>query len=164
MGVAYSFVSRWEAPASPERCWDELVRTLQAGGGSWWRALSVSEPPAALAEGETLGLAVRSPLGYRLRVGLTLTDVREGALIAAASDGDLRGRGRVELVPMGARRTEILWGWDVTTERTWMNAAAVILRPAFARAHHAVMRAGERGMRAALAVPSEHRPTSDDTR
>lgn len=125
---------------------------LRPGAGpTWWPGLRIVEPPEALVAGERLALLVRSPLGYRLRVRLTLTEVEPGRSIAAASTGDLRGAGRVVVAEAGEEASVVVFHWDVSTERAWMNATAFALRPVFERAHTAVMRAGERGMRTALA-------------
>ncbi len=151
MGAAYSFVSRWRVPAPRERCWAELERVMGTGGDvRWWRGVSIPRPPRRLAEGEGFTLAVRSPLGYRLTAALELVTVEGPRELEASAVGDLRGRGRVVVQADGPQASVLRFEWDVATERAWMNATAPILRPVFARAHAAVMRAGERGLRAAL--------------
>lgn len=151
MGAAYSFVSEWDVPADAGRCWDELVRSLSAGGGpTWWRGVLVADGLERPEVGESITLVVRSPVGYRLRMRLTITDLVPGRLVAATSSGDLRGAGRVDIEPTGAASALVRIHWDVVTERPWMNASAPLLRPLFSAAHAAVMRAGERGLRAAL--------------
>lgn len=151
MAAVYSFVSRWTVPASRERCWRELERLLRPdGSASWWRAVTLIDAPGALREGERMTLAVRSPLGYRLRVRLTVTDVAPGERVVAESDGDLRGSGSIEIEAQGADAASIVFHWNVATERRWMNASAFVLRPVFERAHASVMRAGERGLSRAL--------------
>ena len=37
--------------------------------------------------------------------------------------------------------------WEVDTAKRWMNALAPLLRPLFVWNHHAIMRAGEAGLR-----------------
>ncbi len=96
-------------------------------------------------------LAVRSPLGYALRMRLELSEVDPGRTIAATSDGDLRGRGSVTVDADGAEASVVTFHWDVETRRRWMNLTAGLLRPAFEAAHAHVMARGERGLRAALA-------------
>ncbi|GAA1950145.1 hypothetical protein [Microbacterium deminutum] len=166
MGTAYSFVSVWRVPASAPRCWAELVRMItppaartesvagsQRGAvATWWRSVSV-EPPRRIAVGEGMALHVRSPLGYALRVHLTLTGVEDGRFLSAASAGDLRGAGSVAVEAAGDAASVVTFHWDVATERRWMNATAFVLRPVFEHAHAHVMRQGERGLRAALSTP-----------
>lgn len=152
MPAAYSFVSEWRTPASPARCWGEVERMLLSDRGtSWWPAVGVDPRPASLAVGESLGLRVRSPLGYVLRVRLLLTGVEEGRMLSATSDGDLKGFGSLMIAERldGARLT---WEWRVTTQPRWMNATAFALAPLFRGAHRRVMAAGERGMLRALAT------------
>ncbi|WP_019179242.1 hypothetical protein [Microbacterium yannicii] len=178
MPAEYSFVSRWRVPASADRTWEELERRLrpssQAGGeqAPWWPGLAVDMAPRRLAAGERLVLTVRSPLGYRLRLLLELTLVEPGRRLAARSDGDLRGGGAVTIeaagveagpmrpeapgdapaAPGGGVGTVVEFQWDVETRRAWMNATAPVLRAVFERAHAHVMRRGEAGLRAAVAV------------
>lgn len=157
MPASYSFVSRWDVPLPPERAWAELERALRPGAGlAWWPGVTLAMPPRRLVPGERLVLAVRSPLGYGLRVRLELTDVAPGRTLAATSEGDLRGSGRVTVEPRGGAAS-VIFHWDVETTRTWMNVSGPLLRPVFALAHAWVMRRGERGLRAALAAGSEPR-------
>jgi hypothetical protein len=150
MSAEYAFVTRWSVDASEERCWAEFERMLLSDTGeSWWPGFEIVERPSRLAVGEELTLSVRSPLGYGLRVRVTITAVERGSEIAAASVGDLRGTGRVVIEPDGAGTT-VTFHWNVVTEKAWMNATAGILRPAFERAHAHVMAAGEKGFREAL--------------
>lgn len=165
MPAEYSFVSRWNVPATADRTWRELERVVTSPTAStaapattpgdarptWWRGVRIGEAPAALEPGAIVRLAVRSPIGYRLRISLTITEVGPGPALAATSAGDLRGRGRLRVEPDGDAASVVVFHWDVATDRRWMNAAARALRPAFERAHAHVMRAGERGLREELA-------------
>lgn len=151
MPAVYSFVSRWRVPVAPQRAWDELERELLPGaGGDWWPGVTVPMPARRVEPGERIVLAVRSPLGYALRMRLEIVAVEPGRAIAAASDGDLRGSGRVTVAEDGDGAS-LTFHWDVETRRAWMNATAFALRPVFERAHGHVMRRGERGLRAQLA-------------
>ena len=151
MPASYSFISRWRVPVPPERAWQELTRSLRPGAGPrWWPGFTVPMPPRRLVAGERMVVAVRSPLGYTLRIRLELSGVEPGRRIAARSDGDLRGSGRVEIHRVGDDASVVELCWDVESRRAWMNATAWLLRPAFERAHARVMRRGEEGLRAAL--------------
>jgi hypothetical protein len=151
MAAAYVFASRWEVPAAPMRCWTLLERMLLTADTSWWPGVRIDAAPDRLAPGVRLRMSVRSPLGYRLRTALVVDDVIPGRSISAASMGDLRGRGRVD-IHATTTGSVIIVRWEVATERGWMNATAFALRPAFVGAHRRVMAAGERGIRAALAA------------
>jgi hypothetical protein len=153
----YAFTSRWRIPATPEACWTVTERMLRPGGASWWPGVRVAEAPIALAPGEELTLVVQTPLGYRLRIRLTLGEVSRPHRLVARSAGDLAGEGAVTLAAVGAAGTIVDVRWEVATHRRWMNATAPVLRPAFVLAHAVVMRAGERGLRRAVRAPSETR-------
>lgn len=171
MSASYSFGSQWRLPVAPQRAWDELVRALAPGAGPrWWPGFALAMAPRRMVPGERMVIEVRGAFGYRLRMRLEITEVDPGRAIAASSDGDLRGSGRIEIradgdaagptrpeapddaqaAPGGGVGTIVEFFWDVETRRAWMNASAWLLRPAFERAHARVMRRGEEGFRAAL--------------
>ena len=106
---------------------------------------AIAEP----AVGTTCTLIVRSPLGYRLRVDLRIVAFEPHRLIAASADGDLRGRGSVE-VEAAAGGSVVRFHWDVVSEPPWMNVTAFALRPLFLAAHARVMARGQRGLRAVV--------------
>ncbi|MFT4230910.1 MAG: hypothetical protein QM602_11540 [Microbacterium sp.] len=154
MEADYRLVSVWRVPVAPDACWAQMKRTLQERGEiPWWPGVSVPEPVARLAAGERFALAVHSPLGHRLRVRLTLTEVaKRRGRVAAAAEGDLLGTGTMVL-EKDAEGAVITFRWHVSPTRRWMRATAPLLKPAFTRAHAAVMREGERGLRVHLAAP-----------
>lgn len=151
MPARYSFVSSWHVPIPAPRAWEELTRLIVAPQLEWWPAVTVPEPARAVEPGEGLVLAVRSPVGYRLRIRLIIDEVERGHRIAVTSTGDLHGSGRLEVTPDGEQGAAVAFHWVVDTQRRWMNATAWLLRPVFERAHTRVMAAGERGLRAELA-------------
>jgi len=150
MDAPYAFESRWDVPAAPAQCWPLLERALQPGP-SWWPGVTVPDPPDRIEPGALLTFRVRSRLGYVLRMRLRITEVRSGVRIAAASTGDLEGRGSIDVAPGEAGRTLITIRWQVVTRRRWMNATARVLRPVFVAAHGRVMRDGERALCATIA-------------
>jgi len=145
----YSFRTIWRVDASPEHVWAEIERVMAGESAGWWPAFRV-ERPAPLERGAALGVVVRAPFGYRLRIVLTLTDVEPRRSIAARSAGDLEGGGGIEITPEGGG-SAMRFVWDVAVRKRWMRVASPILRPVFALAHGLVMRAGERGLRRAVA-------------
>jgi hypothetical protein len=165
MPAAYSFVTRWHITVPVDRAWTEIermisiraqsehsIRRLHPGAErTWWPGLTLPMPARRLAAGERMVLAVRSPLGYRLRMLLEISDVDPGRSIEAISRGDLRGTGRVSVAADGAGASVVTFRWNVETDRVWMNTTAWLLRPVFERAHAHVMRRGERGLREVIA-------------
>lgn len=154
----YRFVSTWATHVPPERCWSILERSLRDGRIAWWPQVEIHGVGIRGADGggtvrvepdEPLRMRVRSPLGYALEVELRLTEVEAPRRLAARSRGDLDGGGTLDI-----HRTEdgsdLVWTWTVTPRRRWMRVTGPLLRPAFAAAHTAVMRRGERGFRRAV--------------
>ena len=154
MGAAYAFTSTWHIDAPVDACAAAFTQMFTSPDGratdSWWRGVRVESAPARIAVGERVLLGVRSPLGYRLRVELTITAWRADSEIAATSVGDLTGQGSITLHARSADAASVTIVWTVTTERAWMTKTSVLLRPVFTAAHAWVMRDGERGLRAAV--------------
>lgn len=151
MSAEYSFTTRWHVPADAAWCWAQMEDLLHSGEASWWPAVVVTRPPAGVEVGNTLTLRVRSPLGYRLEVDLTLTEVERPTRLAAASDGDLAGTGRIEVDAQGAE-SDIRIVWEVSIRKRWMRTVAPALRPVFVWAHESVMVGGEHALLARLAA------------
>ncbi|ABY22523.1 conserved hypothetical protein [Renibacterium salmoninarum ATCC 33209] len=143
----YSLHTVWRLPASSERCWHELVvlRSWQ----HWWPAFQLSSPSSSHdpSIGEELMLTVRSPLGYKLRVGLKITDITHLSRLQVSGSGDLNGVGGTNFADEGSSeqpKTVISIGWTVRTTKRWMNLLAPVAAPAFSWAHRKVMADGER--------------------
>ncbi|WP_203138379.1 hypothetical protein [Microbacterium sp. JZ31] len=149
MRADYSFESRWAVPAPPGRCWREIERTVTGASGAWWPGVRVERPASALTPGASVVLAVRAPLGYRLRCTLRITAIESDSSLDADSSGDLVGHGAIRIRPTGDG-SAIEIRWDVTVQRAWMRMLSPVLRPVFAAAHGMVMRMGERGLRRAV--------------
>ncbi|MBQ1444575.1 MAG: SRPBCC family protein [Renibacterium salmoninarum] len=146
----YSFHTVWTLPASPERCWHELValRSWQL----WWPAFQPEQPAGSgpARPGDQIALRVRSPLGYRLRLRLEITGVVPMRRLDVAGSGDLAGVGRADFEAAGSigqPSTVLRIDWTVATTKAWMNALAPVAAPAFAWAHGKVMADGERRFR-----------------
>ncbi|MBN9214345.1 MAG: hypothetical protein ABS62_08435 [Microbacterium sp. SCN 70-200] len=151
MRHAYAFTSRWHIAATREQCWAGLADALHTGPISWWPAVRVATAPAEITPGAVVVLEVRSPLGYRLRVRLTIVAVDPPTRLEATSSGDLAGIGILTLTDVPGATT-LTWTWQVEVRRRWMRATGAVLRPAFAAAHRAVMRRGEQGFAAYVAA------------
>jgi len=123
---------------------------LRDGAVAWWPGVRVAPAPVDAAVGAQFLLLVRSPLGYRLRVTMRITQSEPARLIAADAVGDLRGHGAITVRAVGGGSI-LTFVWEVETQRLWMNLAAPLMHGAFARAHDRVMARGERGLRATLA-------------
>src|SRR3546814_12778744 len=95
---------------------------LRPDGRSWWPGLRVSEAPTVLECGEELALVLRSPIGYRLRIRLSLVDSVPARRLVARSTGDPAGVGALELVDAGQAGAGIRFRCGVSTRLASMHA------------------------------------------
>ena len=88
----YRFESRWLLHASAERAW-ALIEGIVTGsdGALPWPGVRVEPAAVTVRSGERLGIRVRSPLGYTLRVDAVLDRVDPGRELQARAHGDLDG-------------------------------------------------------------------------
>lgn len=138
---SYEFVTHWEVGVGADAVWEAFDELLVADDVMpWWPAVRCTP-----GDDGDLTLAVRSPLGPRLRVRLyELVEDRPRALDFRA-DGDLVGAGRLDVESRSVDLTVLTIHWNVATTGRWMNRLAPVLRPAFTGAHRFVMwRGGKR--------------------
>ncbi|MFC8451107.1 SRPBCC family protein [Kitasatospora sp. NPDC057223] len=142
----YRFSTAWQFTAAPARL--RSVLTDVAGYPRWWpQVRSVRQT------GERSGeLVVRSTLPYRLV--FTVHDARQdeaAGVLEAAMTGDLVGWSRWTIAPDGAG-TRVLFEEEARLGKPWLRHLAIPARPLFLANHGAMMRGGERGLRAHLAA------------
>jgi hypothetical protein len=150
----YAFGSVWIIGAPIERCWEFLSSPSQRWLDWWPRLHAIEVHRTQNLVGSRAYCTWQSPLVYRLRTSLTVTDVEERAWIRMTAGGDVNGRAVVSFSELPRGRTRIDVTWWVRTTRAWMNVLAPVLRPVFWWGHRAVMRGGERGLREALTAGS----------
>lgn len=105
--------------------------------------------------GSSFSCTWRAPLGYRLKSDVVIDKINEPEQVMLQSDGDLRGTVTCQLLESNDQ-THIEIDWHVETTKAWMNYLTPLLRPIFVYSHHAVMRGGERGLRAYLKTNHKH--------
>lgn len=144
--AAYSFLTTWCVDAPIEPVW-ELISSSERYP-EWWKGVrSVTE----LESGGVNGVGTlsrfewRSKLPYSLEFDLRVTRSQPPYLLEAQASGELEGAGvwRLYAGPIG---TALVYSWDVSTTRSWMNRIAPLARPAFAWNHDYVMRQGAHGL------------------
>lgn len=143
--------SRWRLDAPIERVWP-LLTDIDAWP-RWWRyvrRIRVLAPGGADHVGQVVDIDWSSALPYRVHLRVTTTRCEATHLIEGHADGDLRGHGTWVLEPGCSGTVDVTYRWDVRLHRSWMRALAFVLRPVFEWNHFVVMRAGARGMAAAL--------------
>lgn len=126
--------------------WDVLEDVL--AWPSWWRGVvSVEEldPGDAERVGSRHVVEWRSRLPFSVRFEFHAEHVRRPELMEGTARGDLDGSGRWRLFEEGGV-TAVLYEWEVSSTRVWMNAVAPVAKPVFARNHDTVMRWGGEGL------------------
>jgi uncharacterized protein YndB with AHSA1/START domain len=145
----YEFLTTWclEAPREPvwEAIWD-AERWPQ-----WWRGVVAAR---TVAKGDDDGVGQiarytwRSRLPYDLEFEMTTTRVAKPHLLEGRADGELAGIGRWRLFEQDGSKpvTAVVYEWNVSTTKPWMNRLAPIARPLFEWNHDWVMRNGGAGL------------------
>jgi uncharacterized protein YndB with AHSA1/START domain len=142
----YRFLTTWllESPRQP--VWDAIYDSER--WPEWWKGVLEAEK---LEEGDEVGVGQygryvwKSKLPYKLEFFVRTTKVAEPSLLEGDASGELTGVGRWRLFEQDGV-TAVLYEWNVSTSRAWMNALAPLARPVFAVNHDFVMRNGGTGL------------------
>jgi uncharacterized protein YndB with AHSA1/START domain len=156
-GEGYSFVTRWYIAAPIERVF-AVIEDAPAWP-SWWKAVVAVETLERGGDdgvGQVTRSVWRSPLGYRLEFDARVIKKAAPEELVVEATGDLVGSGWLRLTREGIG-TVVVYSWNVTTRRRWMNLLAPLLRPAFAWNHAVAMRWGGVGLAQQLGVRFEDR-------
>ncbi len=151
-GRAYRLSSTWRLDAPVEHCWAALADPVFSWP-RWWPGVTttgVHSAPDGLV-GSAADVVFRSPLRYHLAMHLEVEEARPSTEVRLRASGDLVGHALARLTTAAPGRTRIDVLWHVTPTVTWMIATGALLAPAFAGAHAAMMRSGERGLARYLA-------------
>mgnify|MGYP003463232706 CR=1 FL=1 len=143
--------STWTLQASPVEVWSVLASAQE--WSRWWPGLTSTVVKAGNPDGVgTAGdLTFASPLGYRLRLGLEVTSSSPPQEVGTRRVGDRIGTAHARL--LGYRdSTIVIIDWRVHLNRPVLAQAERVVPRVMHWAHHEVMRAGERGLRAHLAA------------
>jgi uncharacterized protein YndB with AHSA1/START domain len=143
----YAFLTTWLLDSPRQPIWEALHD--QAGWPSWWRGVEEAEeltrPPGGEDVGTVSRLVWKSLLPYRVEFEVTTTRVEQPHLLEGHAVGELEGIGRWRLYEQDGV-TAVLYEWNVTTTKAWMNLFAPLLRPAFEWNHDWVMARGGEGI------------------
>jgi uncharacterized protein YndB with AHSA1/START domain len=146
----YRFLTTWLIEAGRERVWNAIYESER--WPEWWRGV---EEAKRIAEGDESGIGQlgsyvwRSRLPYPVRFEITTTRVEPPHLLEGNAVGELEGTGRWRLFEQRSgetRVTAVLYEWNVSTTKAWMNLLAPIARPVFRWNHDWVMRNGGTGL------------------
>jgi uncharacterized protein YndB with AHSA1/START domain len=148
----YEFLTTWCLDAPIDRVFSAIEDS--ARWPEWWQGVRSAE---LLEEGDENGVGRlwryvwRSRLPYNLEFDSRVTRLERPWLIEGQAEGELAGIGRWRLFE--GRGTAVVYEWNVTTSRRWMNALAPLARPLFAWNHDVVMRQGAEGLARLLDAP-----------
>jgi hypothetical protein len=144
--AGYEFLTTWLLEAPRERVWEAIYD--QESWPEWWRGVEEVEEIRPGNDGK-LGAVSRmvwkSLLPYRIEFEVTTTDIDRPRLLQADAIGELAGIGRWRLFEQDGV-TAVLYEWNVSTTRPWMNLLAPVARPVFEWNHDWVMSHGGTGM------------------
>jgi Polyketide cyclase / dehydrase and lipid transport len=147
----YAFLTTWllESPRQP--VWDAIYD--QERWPKWWRGVEEAEKLRDGDGGGDLGSVSRmvwkSLLPYRVEFEVTTTRIEPLHLLEGHAVGELDGIGRWRFYEQDGI-TAVLYEWNVSTTKPWMNRLAPLLRPAFEWNHDWVMARGGEGISALL--------------
>jgi len=138
--ATYRFVTDISIRAPIEPVYDAIAQP-EVWLDRWPDAIEVRRlaPGNADGLGASFDATVRAPMGYRLSAVITTVDVDPPHELHMTSSGDLVGEG-TWLLGQPGDTTNVVFTWAVTPTPAWMTMLTPVLRPVFARGHHAVVR------------------------
>ena len=142
----YRFLTTWLLEASRRDAWEVLQDPLR--WPEWWRGVEEAEelvPGGENGVGSVSRLVWRSLLPYRIEFEVTTKVVEKPHLMEGHAVGELTGTGRWRLFE-GHGVTAVLYEWNVSTTKAWMNLLAPLARPIFEWNHNWVMARGGEGI------------------
>ena len=144
--ASYSFLTTWCVAAPIEPVWDLISSSERYP--EWWkgvRKVTELEPGGENGVGTLSRLEWRSKLPYTLEFDVRVTRSEPPYLLEGHASGELKGVGVWRLYT-GDIGTALVYSWDVSTTRAWMNAISPVARRVFAWNHDYVMRQGAIGL------------------
>ncbi|HEY0845153.1 MAG TPA: SRPBCC family protein [Noviherbaspirillum sp.] len=142
----YRLVATWRIVAPQQQVFDTICDSLN--WPQWWPG---AESVVQKVQGDERGIGSvrhytwKGRLPYCLAFDARTTRVLAPTLLEAEVSGDLAGTGCWSFSHADGITT-VHYEWHVRTTRRWMNIAALLVRQAFIRNHHALMRRGAEGL------------------
>ena len=142
----YRFLTTWLLEADRERVWEAIYDS--DSWPEWWKGVIEAE---RLEDGDEDGVGQlgryvwRSKLPYKVEFFVRSTVVERPHLLQGDASGELAGVGRWRLFEQDGV-TAVLYEWNVSTTRAWMNLLAPVAKPVFQVNHDWVMRNGGEGL------------------
>lgn len=140
----YRFVTKWVMETTASQAWEVLK---SQNYGDWWEGVTVN----VLDSGDKAGLGgiseiiFKTKLPYKISFKSRLTKLDSPSLIEMEVFGELEGTGRYDIAQSGDV-TNIVYTWDIQSNRVWMNRMAPVMKPLFVWNHDQVMHRGAVGL------------------
>jgi uncharacterized protein YndB with AHSA1/START domain len=144
--ASYSFLTTWLLESAREPVFEAIHD--QERWPQWWRGVEEAEeirPGDGDGVGSVSRLVWRSRLPYRIEFEVTTKRVERPHLMEGEAVGELAGTGRWRLFERDGV-TAVLYEWNVSTTKAWMNLVAPVARPIFEWNHDWVMARGGEGV------------------
>ncbi|MGR9072593.1 MAG: SRPBCC family protein [Gammaproteobacteria bacterium] len=144
--IRFYLKTEWKIPFPLQITWDAIMQTEE--WPRWWKyvkKVEVLEPGEASGLNSVTRFHWTTRLPYRLTLDLKLTRIETRRLLETAVTGDLTGRGRCVLTAQ-PDYTAVLFIWEVSPCRSWMNFFSPVARTAFEWNHRQVMLEGEKSL------------------
>jgi hypothetical protein len=143
----YEFVTIWRFGAEAGSVW-EAIKDSESWP-EWWRGVLKVEK---ISDGDASGVGAvhrscwRSVLPYTIRFDSEVVRIDESRSIEIRAFGELEGFGLWTLEAVSACVTSVRYDWRVVANKTWMRAAAPLLKPFFRWNHDVIMAWGGAGL------------------
>jgi uncharacterized protein YndB with AHSA1/START domain len=144
--ASYSFLTTWLLDSPREPVWEAIHD--QQRWPQWWRGVEEAEelkPGSGDGVGTVSRLVWKSRLPYRIEFEVTTKRAERPHLLEGHAVGELDGIGRWRLYEQDGL-TAVIYEWNVSTTKAWMNLLAPVARPAFKWNHDWVMARGGEGI------------------
>ena len=146
MAREYRFLTTWLLEAERERVWEAIFDS--EAWPSWWRGVErvvEIEPGDETGVGQLGRFTWRSKLPYELTFDTRTVRAERPLLLEGEASGELEGKGIWRLFEQEGV-TAVVYEWNVSTTKWWMNLLAPLARPAFEWNHDWVMGNGAEGI------------------
>ncbi|MET0558948.1 MAG: SRPBCC family protein [Solirubrobacterales bacterium] len=145
--ASYAFLTTWLLDSPRQPVWEAIYD--QENWPSWWRGVEEAHElrpgDGSDGVGSVARMVWKSLLPYRVEFEVTTMRVEHPHLLEGHAVGELEGIGRWRFYEQDGI-TAVLYEWNVSTTKPWMNAMAPLLRPAFEWNHDWVMARGGEGI------------------
>jgi hypothetical protein len=147
----YNFETNWKFEVDIEQIW-ELINKFNYG--EWWKGLEskrIEKMSSKVGVGDRFISIFKTKLPYQLSFESEVVKIAPPCYLEIMVSGELEGRGFWNLSQEGPI-THVQYIWQVNTNKKWMNALALPLRPVFVWNHDQVMNEGAKGISNFLGV------------